>query len=182
MKSWTLRSKWSAGRTPCGGAAQGAVRFDRVAFAYHAGEPVLEAISFQVQPGQCVGIVGETGAGKSTLLSLIARFYDVAEGAVSVDGVDVRQWHLDDLRRNMGIVFQESFLFSNTVAANIAFGQPDADAAAIERAARVAAAHDFIRRCRRVTRRSSASTGRTCRAASGSGWPLPGLCCSIRRS
>lgn len=125
--------------------ARGAVRFDGVAFAYQAGEPVLEAIRFQVQPGQCVGIVGETGAGKSTLLSLIARFYDVAEGAVSVDGVDVRQWHLDDLRRNIGIVFQESFLFSNTVAANIAFGRPDAGAAAIERAARLAAAHDFIR-------------------------------------
>ncbi len=78
------------------------------------------------------------------MLSLIARFYDVAEGALAVDGVDVRQWRVDDLRRNIGIVFQESFLFSNTVSANIAFGRPQANAGAIEDAARMAAAHEFV--------------------------------------
>src|SRR5690606_14775858 len=101
-------------------------------------------VSFRLEAGQCLGIVGETGAGKSSLLGLIARFYDVSAGRVLVDGIDVRQLDLDDLRRNIGIVFQDSFLFSNTVAANIAFGKPDATQAEIERAARMAAAHDFI--------------------------------------
>jgi ATP-binding cassette subfamily B protein len=88
--------------------------------------------------------VGDVGAGKTTLLSLVARFYDVDEGAVRVGGVDVRSLDLDDLRRNIGLVFQESFLFSNTIAANVAFGHPDATACAIERAVRLAAAEEFI--------------------------------------
>jgi ATP-binding cassette subfamily B protein len=124
--------------------AQGAVRFDRVSFEYEPGKPVLGDVSFELRPGECVGIVGETGAGKSTLLGLLARFYDVSSGSVMVDGVDVRRFELDDLRGNIGIIFQESFLFSNTVAANIAFGDPDATREEIERAARIAAAHEFI--------------------------------------
>lgn len=124
--------------------ARGAVKFERAEFAYRPGEPVLSEISFEARPGQCVAVVGSTGAGKSTLLSLIPRFYDVANGRVLVDGVDVRDLQLDDLRRNVGLVFQESFLFSNTVAANIAFGHPEATQEQIERAAKVAAAHDFI--------------------------------------
>jgi ATP-binding cassette subfamily B protein len=124
--------------------ARGTVRFDQVEFAYQPGKPVLQRISLEVQPGQCVAIAGETGAGKSTLLSLVARFYDASQGAVLVDDIDVRRLDLDDLRRNVGIVFQESFLFSNTVAANIAFGYPGAGRDQIERAARLASAHEFI--------------------------------------
>ena len=122
----------------------GAVQFERVTFAYDGIDPVLRDIDLEVRPGQCVAILGATGAGKSVLMSLVPRFYDVTGGRLLLDGHDVRQINLDDLRRNIGIVFQESFLFSNTVAANIAFGHPEASRAQIERAARIAAAHDFI--------------------------------------
>jgi ATP-binding cassette subfamily B protein len=122
----------------------GAVQFERVTFAYDGIDPVLRDIDLEVRPGQCVAILGATGAGKSVLMSLVPRFYDVTGGRLLLDGHDVRRINLDDLRRNIGIVFQESFLFSNTVAANIAFGHPEASRAQIERAARIAAAHDFI--------------------------------------
>ncbi|MBI5382059.1 MAG: ABC transporter ATP-binding protein [Opitutae bacterium] len=122
----------------------GRVTFDNVSFAYDGIAPVLRNIELDVQPGQCVAILGATGAGKSVLMSLIPRFYDPTQGRLLLDGHDARQIHLDDLRRNIGIVFQESFLFSHTVAANIAFGHPDASPAQIEKAARIAAAHDFI--------------------------------------
>lgn len=124
------------------------VHFDHVTFAYRNGDdngdPVLQDISLDVAPGQCVGIIGETGTGKSTLLSLPARFYDVSSGVVRIDGIDVRQLDVDDLRRNIGLVFQESFMFSDTVAANIAFSHPEAHHDQIERAARLAAADGFI--------------------------------------
>jgi ATP-binding cassette subfamily B protein len=131
---------------------EGSVRFENVSFAYAgpgpAGgppdEPVLRDIDLDVKPGQCVAILGATGAGKSVLMGLIPRFYDVTAGRLLVDGIDVRRLRVDDLRRNIGLVFQDNFLFSNTVAANIAFGHPDATQAQIERAARIAAAHDFI--------------------------------------
>jgi ATP-binding cassette subfamily B protein len=123
---------------------EGAVRFEDVSFEYGKQDPVLHAITLEVKPGECVAILGATGAGKSVLMGLIPRFYDVSKGRLLIDGVDVRHMHLDDLRRNIGTVFQESFLFSNTVAANIAFGHPDATQAQIEKAARIAAAHEFI--------------------------------------
>jgi len=123
---------------------EGAVHFENVSFAYAGSTEVVRHIELTVKPGQCVAILGATGAGKSVLMSLVPRFFDVTGGRVLVDGIDVRQLHLDDLRRNIGIVFQESFLFSNTVAANIAFGHPEATQAQIEKAARIAAAHDFI--------------------------------------
>ncbi len=123
---------------------RGAVRFEGVDFGYRPDVPVLDGIDLNVKPGQCVAIVGATGAGKSTLLSLVPRFYDPTAGRVVVDGVDVRNWDLDQLRRNVGIVFQENFLFSNTVAANIAFGRPDATREQIEHAARIASADEFI--------------------------------------
>lgn len=126
------------------GRVEGRVTFSGVWFNYLKDAPVLEEIDLDVKPGECVAILGETGAGKSVLLSLIPRFYDCQRGTVAIDGLDVREWDLDRLRRSIGIVFQESFLFSNTIAANIAFGRPDADREAIEKAARIAAAHEFI--------------------------------------
>ena len=124
--------------------ASGQVDFEDVGFEYTAGNPVLKDVSFRVKPGQRVAILGATGAGKSTLLSLLCRFYDPTQGRILMDGVDLKQIDLVDLRRNIGMVFQESFMFSNTVAANIAYGQPEATMQQVQRAARIAAAHDFI--------------------------------------
>lgn len=128
------------------GRAKGRVAFENVSFGYGADDPrgALAGVSFTVEPGQTVAILGATGAGKSTLLSLIPRFYDPTTGGIKLDGVDLREYDLDAVRRNIGLVFQESFLFSNTIAENIAFGYPDADPEQIERAATIAAAHEFI--------------------------------------
>ncbi len=125
------------------GRLKGRVTFDRVWFE-HGGDPVLKEVDFEVEAGQCVAIIGPTGSGKSALMSLLPRFYDPTGGGISIDGIDLRRMELSDLRRSIGVVFQESFLFSTTVAANIAFGHPDATEEQIERAARIAAAHDFI--------------------------------------
>jgi ATP-binding cassette, subfamily B, bacterial len=123
---------------------RGAVRFEGVSFSYSGVQTVLRDVTLDVAPGQVVAILGATGAGKSALMSLIPRFFDVTGGRILIDGIDVRKLHLDDLRRNIGLVFQESFLFSNTVATNIAFGHPEATREQIEAAAKIAAAHDFI--------------------------------------
>src|SRR6185369_8855475 len=120
--------------------------FEGISFGYEPGDSVLHDISFKADAGQCIAIVGATGSGKSTLLSLLPRFYDPTAGRILLDGQDLRNLKLDDVRRNIGLVFQESFLFSNTVAANIAFGHPKATREQIERAAKIAAAHDFIQR------------------------------------
>jgi ATP-binding cassette, subfamily B, bacterial len=122
----------------------GKVVFENVSFSYTPEKPTLESISFEAKPGQIIGIFGMTGAGKSTLLGLLPRFYDPRQGRVLVNGNDLRDLDLDAYRRQIGIVYQESFLFSNTVAANIAFGHPHATMEQIERAARIASAHDFI--------------------------------------
>jgi ATP-binding cassette subfamily B protein len=124
----------------------GEIVLENVSFAYGSASPVLNDVSLHVRPGQCVALVGATGAGKTTLLSLIPRFYDPTSGRVKIDGIDARRYDLDDLRRNVGVVFQESFLFNDTIAANIAFGRPDATREQIERAARIAAADEFIER------------------------------------
>jgi ATP-binding cassette subfamily B protein len=136
-----IESKTGA-RAP--GGLTGQITFENVTFAYGADAPVLRDISFTAKSGQVVGIFGMTGAGKSTLLSLIPRFYDPQKGRVLADGLDLRDLDLDAYRRQIGIMSQETFLFSNTVSANIAFGNPGATQAQIERAARVAHAHDFI--------------------------------------
>lgn len=125
--------------------AAGEIRFQDVSFAYRGDDAVLEGIDLHVRRGQRVAIFGATGAGKSTLVHLIPRFFDPTAGRVLIDGADARALDLADLRRTIGIVFQETFLFSDTVAANIAFGHPAATRDEIVRAARIAAADEFIR-------------------------------------
>jgi len=123
----------------------GQVEFDHVTFRYFAGsEPVLSAISFAAEPGQTIALLGGTGSGKSSIINLIPRFYDVSAGRVLIDGHDVRDVTLESLRQNIGIVLQETVLFSGTIRENIAFGRPDASDDDIIAAARAAAAHDFI--------------------------------------
>ena len=114
-----------------------------VTFSYD-GDPVLKGLDLTVEPGEAIAVVGATGSGKSTLLSLVARFYDPQGGVVRVGGADVRELDLDELRRNVGVVPQETFLFSETVHENIAFGKPDATHEEVERAARIAGIHEQI--------------------------------------
>jgi ABC-type multidrug transport system fused ATPase/permease subunit len=123
----------------------GRVRFERVTFAYDGERPVLEGIDLELAPGRTVALIGHTGAGKTTLASLVPRFYDVDDGRITVDGADVRDVTLTSLRREIGIVAQDPFLFSATVRENIAFGRPAASEAEIERAAALAQADEFIR-------------------------------------
>ncbi len=124
---------------------RGALAFEHASFAYRPGSPVLRDVNLAIAPGMRVAILGATGSGKTTLLSLVPRFYDVTDGVVRIDGHAIQDLDVNDLRRQVGIVFQDSFLFSNTVRANIAFGHPEATMEQVERAARLAAAHDFIR-------------------------------------
>ncbi len=121
----------------------GEVVFEDVSFGYN-GTPVLKGISFTAHPGETIAIVGQTGSGKTTLTRLINRIFDVQQGRVLVDGVDVRDWGLASLRSQISTIEQDVFLFSRSLAENIAFGCADADQAAIERAARDAQAHEFI--------------------------------------
>lgn len=124
----------------------GQVEFRDVTFRYFAGsEAVLSHINFVAEPGETVALLGATGSGKSTIINLIPRFYDASEGQVLIDGHDVRDVTLESLRQRIGIVLQETVLFSGTIRENIAFGRPDATDEAVEAAARAAAAHDFIR-------------------------------------
>ncbi len=126
-----------AGDGPC------AVDLDGLAFS-HDGTPVLTGLSLHIRPGERLGIIGASGSGKSTLALLLARFLDPQRGSVRIDGTDVRDYTLESLRRAVGLVFDDSFLFTTTVRDNIAFGRPDATDAEIEAAARLACAHDFI--------------------------------------
>lgn len=125
---------------------RGEIVFDRVAFGYEAGVPVLRDVSFQVKPGEFIGIVGPTGSGKSTLASLVPRFYDVTDGRVLIDGVDVRDYQLHGLREEFAFVLQDTVLFRGTVRENIAYGRPKATGEEILSAARLANAHEFIER------------------------------------
>lgn len=122
----------------------GAVSFEKVAFSYDGEKPVLRDVSFDVEPGQLVGIVGHTGSGKSSLVSLIPRFYDPSMGAVRIDGVDIRDYKLHEQRRQIAYVLQDTVLFRGTVRDNIAFGRPDASHDEIVEAAKLANAHEFV--------------------------------------
>jgi len=125
-------------------AGPGEVRFEDVSFGYEPGATVLRGLDLVVPAGASVALVGGTGSGKSTVARLMARFYDVDGGRVSIDGADVREVRLDDLRRAVGIVFEDTFLFSDTVFANIALADPDAPPERVEAAARLAGASEFI--------------------------------------
>jgi len=126
--------------------ATGAVAFRDVAFGYDQARPVLEGVSFEVEQGACVGVAGETGAGKSTLASLLARFYDPTRGSILLDGRDLRDYRLTDLRDQFAFVFQDPVLFSTSIAENISYARPDATDAEIRTAAEAANAHAFIAR------------------------------------
>jgi ABC-type multidrug transport system fused ATPase/permease subunit len=122
----------------------GLVSFEGVSFGYDTERPVLRDIDLELSPGRTVALIGHTGSGKTTLAGLVPRFYDVTEGRVTVDGLDVRDVKIVSLRRSIGIVAQDPFLFSDTVRENIAFGRPDATQEQVEEAARLAQAHEFI--------------------------------------
>jgi len=124
---------------------QGRIRFEQVAFAFDERSQVLNDISFEVQAGQTVAIVGQTGSGKTTLTELVNRTYDVTAGRILIDGIDIKEWNLDALRSQISKIEQDVFLFSRTLAENIAFSNPTATQADIERAAREAQADEFIR-------------------------------------
>jgi ATP-binding cassette subfamily B protein len=122
----------------------GRVTFTHASFGYHAERPVLHDVDLELEPGKVVALIGHTGAGKTTLASLVPRFYDVQTGSVSIDGQDVRTIKLASLRREIGVIAQDPFLFSATVRENIAFGRPEATDEDVQRAAELAQAHEFI--------------------------------------
>lgn len=126
------------------GDIRGAVDFEHVSFAYIGNNQVLTDITFHVEPGQVVALLGPTGSGKSTIINLIPRFYDVTQGSIKIDGIDIRDVTIESLRNQIGIVLQETMLFGSTIRENITFGRPEATQEEIEAAAKAAAAHDFI--------------------------------------
>ncbi len=123
---------------------EGAFTFENVSFGYHTYEPVLEDINFSVKPGEMIGLVGASGTGKSTLINLIMRLYDVDQGKITIDGVDIRKMKTESLHSQIGVVLQETFLFSGSILANIRFARPEATMAEVIQAAKAANAHDFI--------------------------------------
>lgn len=125
-------------------ACRGGVRFENVCFRYGAEQPVLNNVSFEAKPGQVIALVGASGSGKSTIANLIPRFYDVTQGRITIDGKDIRDIKLESLRRNVGIVHQDTFLFSATIRENISYGKPGATMQEIIKASKAARLHDFI--------------------------------------
>jgi ATP-binding cassette subfamily B protein len=125
-------------------SVKGRIRFDDVSFYYEKGDPVLQCIDLDIKPGEMIGLVGSSGSGKTTLINLIARFYDVSEGHITLDGVDLRELDLAFLRDKIGMVLQEPFLFHGTIAENIAYGRPESTLEEIVQAAMMANAHGFV--------------------------------------
>jgi len=123
---------------------KGKLELENVTFGYAKDRPVLKNVTFTVQPGEKIAILGATGSGKSSLIYLIPRFYDIQAGSIKIDGTDIRQFKLASLRRQIGVVLQDVFLFSGTIRENIAFGKPDASMDEIVQAAKAARIHDFI--------------------------------------
>ena len=122
----------------------GHIRFDNVTFGYRSYEPVLKEINLEIKPGEMIGLVGHSGSGKSTMINLILRFYDVNEGRITMDGIDIRRIRQEELRSQIGVVLQETFLFSGSILDNIRYSKPDATLEEVILAAKTANAHDFI--------------------------------------
>jgi len=133
-------------KNPISHKIKGHVVLENVTFGYRSHEPVLENINLEVQPGEMIGLVGHSGAGKSTLINLIMRFYDVDDGRILIDGIDIRDIRQQDLRSQIGVVLQETFLFYGSILENIRYSKPDASLDEVIRAAKIANAHDFIMR------------------------------------
>jgi ATP-binding cassette subfamily B protein len=123
---------------------KGEVRFSEVTFGYEPAKPILSKVSFHITPGQSIALVGPTGAGKTTVINLLSRFYDVQAGQVLIDGVDVREVTLHSLRSQMGVMLQDTFIFSGTILENIRYGKLDATEEEIIAAAKIVRAHEFI--------------------------------------
>ncbi|MBU0936244.1 MAG: ABC transporter ATP-binding protein/permease [Spirochaetes bacterium] len=144
----TINTRTRLDENPAGHSAKiaGSIEFKSVSFSFNEDDssPVLRDISFSLKPGQTVAIVGRTGSGKTSLARLVTRVFDTSTGSILVDGIDVRDWHLESLRSQTALVEQDVFLFGKSIAENIAFGKPDASQAEIEEAAKAAQAHDFI--------------------------------------
>jgi ATP-binding cassette subfamily B protein len=136
-----IKDEPGAGHLPAG---PGRVAFEHVTFGYDPERPVLHGVDLEIEAGRVVALIGHTGAGKTTLASLVPRFYDVQQGRVTIDGTDVRDVTLRSLRREIGVISQDPFLFSATVRENIAFGREDASEEDVERAAALAQAHEFV--------------------------------------
>ena len=144
-----IRDPAKSKHLPKAGLAQptGALRFNNVRFGYDIGHTdvrVLEGLTLDVQPGESVAIVGATGSGKSTITRLLLRFYDPQTGSIELDGIDLRELRLSELRRSVGVVFEDTLLFHDTVSSNIAFAKPGIDSDVVVRAAKLAGAHEFI--------------------------------------
>ena len=154
---------------------RGDVQFENVDFAYEPGKPVLEGINLSVLAGQTIALVGPTGAGKTTIISLLSRFYDVSAGSIRIDGCDIRDLQQDSIREQLGIVLQDTFLFSGTVMENIRYGRLDAsDAEVIQAAQAWPTPMPSFTCCRAATRRRSRKKGITSARASASCWQSPG--------
>ncbi len=123
---------------------KGHIRFENVTFGYRSYEPVLHEINLEIKPGEMIGLVGHSGSGKSTMINLVSRFYDVNEGRITIDGIDIRHIKQEELRAQIGVVLQETFLFSGTILDNIRYSKPNATLEEVIRAAKTANAHDFI--------------------------------------
>ena len=176
----TVPEKPDASPLPRGGA--GDVEFENVTFGYDPEKPVLHDLSFKIPGGSVVAIVGPTGAGKTTLVNLLARFYDPQQGRILIDGVDLRDLTLDSLRTQVAFVFQETYLFSDTVAGNIAYGRPTISPGDIEAAARLAQAHEFIEALPKGYDTMLGERGASLSGGQRSAWPSPGRSSPIRAS